>query len=143
MRTQAAPIITMMKDRHDSVVAIAGKRDADIAAYKAAWAKREADRKAACDKENAKYDLKPGDFYQIGEGYSPATFMVAGPVDCILKRYPVVKRSWVQSTSKVGYWQVSTPFLSGEIKKYKKMGSSYGVCGKCGGRGSHTCTIMM
>ncbi len=63
--------------------------------------------------------------------------MIAGSVDCNLKRYPVIKRNWVQSTSKVGYWQLSTPFLPGEeIKKYKKIGAGYGVCGKCGGRGS-------
>ncbi|OSZ77817.1 hypothetical protein CAP36_15775 [Chitinophagaceae bacterium IBVUCB2] len=137
MKAQAAPILAMMKYRHDSVVVVASKRDADIAANKAAWAKREVDRKAACDIEKGRYDFKQGDYYQIGEGFDPATFMIAGTVDCILKRYLVLKRSWVQTTSKKGYWQLSTPYLSGEeIKKYKKIGANFSICTKCNGAGA-------
>lgn len=137
MKAQAAPILALMKQRHDSVVVYANKRAADIAAYKKEWADREARNTAACATEQAKYKYAAGDLYQIGDAYDPPKFLITGTLDCYKKAFLVYKRHWVQTTPKIGYWNVATVYLTDEeIKKAKKIGTNHGVCGKCGGRGS-------
>jgi hypothetical protein len=137
MKSQAAPLLALMKDRHDSVVVYANKREADIAAYKAAWNKRETTRAANCAAEQAKYNYTAGELFQMSEGSYPTTILLTGSLDCAISKYLVYTRRWVQSTEKKGYWNLSTNYLSGEeIKKAKKIPGSHTACSKCGGRGS-------
>ncbi|MGB8194759.1 MAG: hypothetical protein WCF67_22690 [Chitinophagaceae bacterium] len=133
MKNQSAPILALMKHRHDSVMVLATKREADIAANKAAFKKRAED----CAKEGAKYSYQSGDLYQDGEGYHPVKILIAGPFDCYTKSYQVFVQSWKQITNTTGYLNTAITNMSVEkFKGLKKIGSSQGVCGSCFGRGT-------
>jgi hypothetical protein len=137
MKAQTSPILALMKYRHDSVVAIANKRDADIAAHKEAWKKREEIAAATCATERTKFNYAAGDLYQIGEGSRSVKIMIAGPYNCTVKAFPVFMQNWVQSTKNTGYMNTATTNMSADkLKSLKKIGSLHGVCGGCGGKGS-------
>ncbi len=137
MKAQSAPILARMKLRHDSVVVFANKKAADMAAYNEAWKKREVDQAVACAAERAKYNYAIGDLFVVDDAVHSPFFLITGPVDCILKAYPVHKRVWIPTTGTKGYWRVSETFINGEqIKKAKNIGASHAICGNCGGAGS-------
>lgn len=138
MKMQSAPILASMKFRHDSVVVLANKREADIAANKEAFRKRADD----CAKEGAKYTYRSGDLYQDGEGYRPVKILIAGPFDCYTKSYPVFVQSWRQATKTTGYLNTSQTNISAEkLAGLKKIASAQGICGDCFGRGTVPKTI--
>jgi hypothetical protein len=133
MKTQSTPILTSMKHRHDSVVVVANKREADIAAHKEAFRKRAEE----CAKEGLKYSFRSGDLYQEGEGHRPVKILISGSFDCYTKSYPVFVQSWRQTTNTTGFLNTNFTNISVEkLKGLKKIASSQGVCQVCGGRGT-------
>lgn len=133
MKSQSALILVSMKHRHDSVMILAAKREADIAAHKEAFRKRAEE----CTKEGLKYSFKPGDLYQDGEGYHPVKILIVGSFDCYTKSYPVFIQSWKQTTNTTGFLNSSNTNMSVEkLKGLKKIATLQGVCGVCGGRGT-------
>lgn len=143
MKEQAAPILAQMKLRHDSVVVLASKNEADIAASKTAWHKIRADREAACKADLTKYILPSGELYETEENGRRVKFLVMGPYDCDMKKFPVMTLYWTAPVKKngTGYWYTTyTSMTFDKIKKSPKLASDRQICSYCGGRGtqSHT-----
>lgn len=143
MKAQSLPVFTLIKNRHDSVVVLASKKEADIAASKKAWAKNLADREAACSSDRTKYILPTGILYETEESGRVVKFLVTGPFDCGMKRFPVVTLYWTPPRTKkgVGHWYTSHTSMSYEkINKSSKLASDKKLCYECNGWGtqSHT-----
>ncbi|MES2774776.1 MAG: hypothetical protein V4722_11365 [Bacteroidota bacterium] len=138
MKGQSVAILPMMKHRHDSVVALVAKKEADIVANKKEYEKRESEYA----KEASKYDYRVGDLYQLGEGAHPVRILITGPYEFYTKSFPVTMQSWFQSTKNTGYLRtVSTNLPVEKLKLYRKLYGPLSVCPVCEGRATMPATV--
>lgn len=138
MKVQASPILAMIKNRHDSVVALVAKKEVKIVANPDVAEKKVVEKtESVCEIERKKYNYVAGDLFQDGEGDSRKRYLVTGSYNCYTKSFPVLSQSWYQATKQKGYWRTMTTNMpAATLQLAKKFAESAVACAPCSGAGT-------